>query len=344
MFNNKSILITGGTGSFGKNFTKFLLKKYKLKKIIIYSRDEMKQFEMSEIFPTKKYKCMRYFIGDVRDLERLSIALRDVDFVIHAAALKQVPAAEYNPIECIRTNIIGAQNIILASLRNNVKKVISLSTDKAVNPINLYGSSKLSSDKLIISGNTYGGSDVKFSVVRYGNVIGSRASVVPFFKKLIKQKSNFLPITDISMTRFWITIEQGIDLVHKTFINMIGGEIYVPKIPSIKITDLAKSMAPNLKHKIVGIRPGEKIHELLTSKDEAKSVIRFKNHYVITPNIEFKYDKKKYLRNKQGEVGKFVENNFEYNSGTNDKFLSVKEIKKLNQKNSINDTLQSPIN
>ena len=344
MFNNKSILITGGTGSFGKNFTKFLLKKYKLKKIIIYSRDEMKQFEMSQIFPTKKYKCMRYFIGDVRDLERLSIALRDVDFVIHAAALKQVPAAEYNPIECIRTNIIGAQNIILASLRNNVKKVISLSTDKAVNPINLYGSSKLSSDKLIISGNTYGGSDVKFSVVRYGNVIGSRASVVPFFKKLIKQKSNFLPITDISMTRFWITIEQGIDLVHKTFINMIGGEIYVPKIPSIKITDLALSMAPKLKHKIVGIRPGEKIHELLTSKDESRNVIRFTNHYVITPNIEFKYDKKKYLRNKQGEAGKFVENNFEYNSGTNEKFLSIKEIKKLNQNNSINDSLQSSIN
>jgi len=292
MFNNKSILITGGTGSFGKNFTKFLLKKYKLKKIIIYSRDEMKQFEMSQIFSTKKYKCLRYFIGDVRDLERLTIALRGVDYVIHAAALKQVPAAEYNPIECINTNVIGAQNIILASLKNNVKKVISLSTDKAVNPINLYGSSKLASDKLIISGNTYGGSEVKFSVVRYGNVIGSRASVVPLFNKLIEQKSKFLPITDKSMTRFWITINQGIDLVHRTFLNMIGGEIYVPKIPSIKIIDLAKSMAPNLKQKIVGIRPGEKIHELLTSKDESKNVIRFKNHYVITPNIEFKYSNK----------------------------------------------------
>ena len=339
MFNNKSILITGGTGSFGKNFTKFLLKKYKLKKIIIYSRDEMKQFEMSQIFSTKKYKCLRYFIGDVRDLERLTIALRGVDYVIHAAALKQVPAAEYNPIECINTNVIGAQNIILASLKNNVKKVISLSTDKAVNPINLYGSSKLASDKLIISGNTYGGSEVKFSVVRYGNVIGSRASVVPLFNKLIEQKSKFLPITDKSMTRFWITINQGIDLVHRTFLNMIGGEIYVPKIPSIKIIDLAKSMAPNLKQKIVGIRPGEKIHELLTSKDESKNVIRFKNHYVITPNIEFKYSINKYLKNKQGEIGKFVENDFEYNSGTNEKFLNVNEIKKLNDNNTINDSL-----
>ena len=339
MFNNKSVLITGGTGSFGKNFIKFLLKKFKLKKIIIYSRDEMKQFEMSQIYSTEKYKCLRYFLGDVRDLERLTIALRDVDFVIHAAALKQVTAAEYNPIECINTNIIGAQNIILASLRNNVKKIISLSTDKAVNPINLYGSSKLSSDKLIISGNTYGGSEVKFSVVRYGNVIGSRASVVPYFNKLIKNKTKFLPITHPSMTRFWITIDQGINLVHKAFVNMIGGEIFVPKIPSIKITDLAKAMAPNLHQKIIGIRPGEKIHELLTSKDESRNVIKFKNHYVITPNIEFKFNKTKYLQNKDGEKGKFVQNDFEYSSGTNENFLNVKEIKDLNKKNTINDSL-----
>ena len=339
MFNNKSILITGGTGSFGKNFTKFLLKKFKLKKIIIYSRDEMKQFEMSQKYSTEKYKCLRYFLGDVRDLERLTMALRDVDYVIHAAALKQVPAAEYNPIECINTNIIGAQNIILASLRNNVKKVISLSTDKAVNPINLYGSSKLSSDKLIISGNTYGGSEVKFSVVRYGNVIGSRASVVPYFKKLIKDKSKFLPITHPAMTRFWITIDQGIDLVHKAFVNMIGGEIFVPKIPSIKIVDLAKAMAPDLDQKIIGIRPGEKIHELLTSKDESSNVINFKKHYVITPNIHFKFNKNKYLRNKEGEKGVFVKNDFEYNSGTNEKFLNVKQIKELNKKNTINDYL-----
>ncbi len=339
MFNNKSILITGGTGSFGKNFTKFLLKKFKLKKIIIYSRDEMKQFEMSQTYSTEKYKCLRYFLGDVRDLERLTIALRDVDFVIHAAALKQVPAAEYNPIECINTNIIGAQNVILASLRNNVKKVISLSTDKAVNPINLYGSSKLSSDKLIISGNTYGGSEVKFSVVRYGNVIGSRASVVPYFKKLIKNKSKFLPITHPSMTRFWITIDQGIDLVYRAFVNMIGGEIFVPKIPSIKIVDLAKAMAPDLSQKIIGIRPGEKIHELLTSKDESGNVIKFKKHYVITPNIQFKHNKRKYLRNKDGEKGVFVKNDFEYSSGTNENFLNVKQIKDLNKKNTINDSL-----
>ena len=321
MFNNKTILITGGTGSFGKNFTKFLLKKYKPKKIIIYSRDEMKQYEMSQVFSQKKFKCLRYFIGDVRDLERLQIAFRDVDFVIHAAALKQVPAAEYNPIECIKTNVIGAQNVILASIKNNVKKVISLSTDKAVNPINLYGSSKLASDKLTISGNTFGGSEVKFSVVRYGNVIGSRASVVPLFKKLIDEGNNYLPITNSSMTRFWITIDQGINLVHKAFINMIGGEIFIPIIPSIKIVDLAKAMAPKLKHKFIGIRPGEKVHELLSSKDEAANIIEFKNHYVITPNIEFRYGKKDYLKNKEGEVGKFVNLNFEYNSGTNEKIF-----------------------
>ena len=339
MFNNKIILITGGTGSFGKNFTKFLLKNYKLKKIIIYSRDEMKQYEMSQIFPTTKYKCLRYFIGDVRDLERLTTALRDVDYVVHAAALKQVPAAEYNPIECIKTNINGAQNVILAALKNNVKKVVALSTDKAVNPINLYGSSKLASDKLVISGNTYGGSKVKFSVVRYGNVVGSRASVVPFFKQLIDNKSKFLPITDTSMTRFWITIDQGIDLVHRAFKDMIGGEIYVPKIPSIKIVDLAKAMAPNLKHKIIGIRPGEKIHELLTSKDEAANVIKFKNYYVITPNIYFKYKKSQYLKNADGEKGTFVKDDFEYSSGTNKVFLNIDKIKKLNKSNTINDSI-----
>ena len=328
MFNNKSILITGGTGSFGKNFTKFLLKKYKLKKIIIYSRDEMKQFEMSQIFSTKKYKCLRYFIGDVRDLERLTIALRGVDYVIHAAALKQVPAAEYNPIECINTNVIGAQNIILASLKNNVKKVISLSTDKAVNPINLYGSSKLASDKLIISGNTYGGSEVKFSVVRYGNVIGSRASVVPLFNKLIEQKSKFLPITDKSMTRFWITINQGIDLVHRTFLNMIGGEIYVPKIPSIKIIDLAKSMAPNLKQKIVGIRPGEKIHEVLCPRDYSHLTLEFKDHFVITPTIQLP-KKHHFKKNNIGEIGSKVKMGFEYASGKNKIFLKTSEIKKI---------------
>ena len=339
MLNNKTILITGGTGSFGKNFIKFLLKKYKMKKIIIYSRDEMKQYEMSQIFSPKKYKCLRYFIGDVRDLERLTMAFRGVDFVIHAAALKQVPAAEYNPIECINTNITGSQNVMLAAIKNNVKRVISLSTDKAVNPINLYGSSKLASDKLIISGNTYGGAETMFSVVRYGNVIGSRASVVPFFKKLINEKSNFLPITHESMTRFWITINQGINLVHKAIVNMIGGEIFVPKIPSIRIIDLATAMAPKLKKKFVGIRPGEKIHELLTSKDESANVIDFGQYYIITPNIDFKFKKIKYLKNKEGKTGKFVENGFEYASGTNKKFLNISEIRKLNDTNSIDDSV-----
>jgi len=257
MFNNKSILITGGTGSFGKNFVKLLLNKYKPKKIIIYSRDEMKQFEMSQIFSVNKYKCLRYFLGDVRDQNRIDLALKDVDYVIHAAALKQVPAAEYNPIECIKTNINGAENVILASLKNKVKKVIALSTDKAANPINLYGATKLASDKLFISGNNFGGGITKFSVVRYGNVIGSRGSVVPYFNKIIKNKIRFLPITHKSMTRFWINIEQGIKLVEKSFARMIGGEIFIPIIPSIRIVDLAKAMAPNLKHKIVGIRPGE---------------------------------------------------------------------------------------
>ena len=338
MFNNKNILITGGTGSFGKNFVKFLLKNYKLKKIIIYSRDEMKQYEMSQIFNPEKFKCLRYFLGDVRDLERLEIALREVDYVVHAAALKQVPAAEYNPIECIKTNINGAQNVILASIKNNVKKVIALSTDKAVNPINLYGSSKLASDKLFISANHLSGAKTIFSVVRYGNVAGSRASVVPYFKKLINEGSKFLPITHADMTRFWITIDQGINLVNKTFINMIGGEIYIPIIASIKITDLAKAMAPNLNHKFIGIRPGEKLHELLSSKDESLNVIRFKSHYVITPNIKFKYDKKDYLKNKEKEVGKFVHKDFEYESGTNKNFLTLKEIKKLNSTNSINNS------
>jgi len=332
MFNNKSILITGGTGSFGKNFVKLLLKKYKPEKIIIYSRDEMKQYEMSQIFSNKKYPCIRYFLGDVRDRDRLEQALRGVNFVVHAAALKQVPAAEYNPIECIKTNINGAENVILASLRNKVSKVIALSTDKAANPINLYGASKLASDKLFISGNNFSGGITQFSVVRYGNVVGSRGSVVPLFSKLIKEGSNFLPITHQSMTRFWITIDQGINLVSKSFLKMIGGEIFVPIIPSIKIVDLAKAMAPKLRHKIIGIRPGEKIHEVLCSKDDAKNVLKFKDHYVIMPNIQFLPNKKKYIKTKLKETGKPVKTNFEYNSGTNEKFLTVKEIRKMNFK------------
>ena len=330
MFNNKSILITGGTGSFGKNFTKLLLKKYKPKKIIIFSRDEMKQFEMEQKFSIKKYPSIRYFIGDVRDKDRLDIALHGVDFVIHAAALKQVPAAEYNPIECIKTNINGAQNVILAALKNKVQKVVALSTDKATNPINLYGASKLASDKLFISGNNFSGGTTKFSVVRYGNVVGSRGSVIPYFNKLIKNKSYFLPITHPQMTRFWITIKEGVELVEKSFFEMLGGEIFVPIIPSIKITDLAKAMAPTLKQKIIGIRPGEKIDELMISKDDAPNVLKFKKYYLITPNTVFSRNINMFRKNKSKEIGKKVNLNFEYNSGTNSKFLKVNEIRKFN--------------
>ena len=339
MFSKKNILITGGTGSFGKTFVKFLLKNYKPNKIIIYSRDEMKQYEMSALFSQDKYKCLRYFIGDVRDLERLTVATKDVDYVIHAAALKQVPAAEYNPIECIKTNILGAQNVIMAALSNNVKKVIALSTDKAVNPINLYGATKLASDKLFVSANNFGGAKTKFSVVRYGNVVGSRASVVPLFEKLLKTGSKYLPITDDKMTRFWITINQGIKLVDDAFQDMRGGEIYIPKIPSIKIIDLAKAMAPSVKQKVIGIRPGEKVHEMLTSKDESSYVIKFKHYYIVAPNYLSTKSIKKYFKNYHGEGGKKVDNDFEYNSGTNEHFLNIKEIKKLNQLNLINDTL-----
>ncbi len=262
--NNKSILITGGTGSFGKKFTKTILSNYKPKKIIIYSRDELKQYEMEQLFSKKENELIRYFIGDVRDSERLKMAMKNVDVVIHAAALKHVPAGEYNPMETVKTNIIGGQNVIDAAINCSVKKVIALSTDKAANPINLYGASKLASDKLFVAANNLlGDSDSVFSVVRYGNVVGSRGSVVPFFNSLIDNNSKFLPITDKRMTRFWITLQEGVNFVLKNLERMHGGEIFVPKIPSIYITDLASAMAPNLKQKIIGIRPGEKIHEIM---------------------------------------------------------------------------------
>lgn len=339
MFSKKNILITGGTGSFGKNFIKYLLKNYKPKKIIIYSRDEMKQFEMSQIYNPERFPCLRYFIGDVRDRNRLDQALKGVNYVIHAAALKQVPAAEYNPIECIKTNINGAENVILSSLDNKVSKVIALSTDKAANPINLYGASKLASDKLFISGNNFAGGITKFSVVRYGNVIGSRGSVVPYFAKLIKDGNKFLPITHKSMTRFWITIDQGINLVAKSFYRMQGGEIFVPKIPSIRITDLANAMAPNLKQKIIGIRPGEKIHEVMVTQDDAPNVWKFNDHFVISPINQFNLNKSKYKKNKLNEIGKLVAPNFEYNSGSNKVFLNINQIKELNKLNNINKNL-----
>lgn len=324
MFNGKSILITGGTGSFGKTYTKTLLKKYKPKKIIIYSRDELKQFEMAREYSDS---CMRYFIGDVRDKERLSVAMKDVDFVIHAAAMKHVPIAEYNPMECIKTNINGAQNVIDACLENNVKKCIALSTDKACNPINLYGATKLASDKLFVAANNIAGSShTKFSVARYGNVVGSRGSVVPFFKKLIENEVKELPITDERMTRFWISLEDGVNFVLNNFEIMHGGEVFVPKIPSMKIVDLAKTMAPNLKHKIIGIRAGEKLHEIMISSDDSHLTYEFKNYYAISPSIQFNTIDVDFSINAQNEKGKKVQDGFSYSSDNNTKWVSKEEL------------------
>ena len=284
MFNNKTIFISGGTGSFGQQFVRQVLAKYKVKKIIIYSRDEYKQFLMRSAFPVEKYSCLRFFLGDVRDKDRLLLGMKEVDYVVHSAALKHVPAAEYNPMEFVKTNIYGAENIVYAAIESKVKKVIALSTDKAVNPINLYGATKLASDKIFVAANNLvGKQDTKFSVVRYGNVVGSRGSIVPFFQDLINKNSKYLPITDPEMTRFWITLEQGVDFVLKTFKIMNGGEIFIPKIPSIKIVDLAKAMAPNIKKKIIGVRPGEKIHELMCQKEMSNQILEFKNFYIIIP-------------------------------------------------------------
>lgn len=330
MFNSSNILITGGTGSFGKQYAKTLLERYTPNKIIIFSRDELKQFDMQQEFPQD---CMRFFIGDVRDRNRLIMAMRGVDYLIHAAALKQVPAAEYNPMECIKTNIMGAQNVIKAALESDVKKVIALSTDKAANPINLYGATKLCSDKLFVSSNNLVGGDrpTRFSVVRYGNVVGSRGSVVPFFKKLIDNRTNYLPITHECMTRFWITLQQGVDFVLKNFERMWGGEIFVPKIPSIHILDLAKAMAPDVTTRIVGIRSGEKLHEIMCPRDDSHLTLQFSDHYVIQPSITFWGDRgANYATNALGETGQPVEQGFEYNSGTNPHFLTVDEIRAFN--------------
>ncbi len=327
MFNNKTILITGGTGSFGNAFIQYILDNFKPKKIIIYSRDELKQFNMQDKF--REFECMRYFIGDVRDYSRLNLATREVDILVHAAALKHVPAAEYNPTECIRTNINGAENVIQASLENNIKKVIALSTDKAANPINLYGATKLVSDKLFISANNLvGDRNINFSVVRYGNVINSRGSIVPFFKKLIKDSADYFPITDDKMTRFLITLTQSVEFVIYCIENMKGGEIFVPKLPSIYITDLAKAMDPEKKQKIIGIRPGEKIHEIMCPKDESMRTIEYSKFYLIMPTIDIKekIENKEYFTSNLNEKGKNVDYDFEYNSGNNKHFLSIEEI------------------
>lgn len=329
MFNGKSILITGGTGSFGKQYVKTLLTRYKPQRIVIFSRDELKQFEMQQEFNAS---CMRYFIGDVRDAERLTQAMNGIDFVIHAAALKQVPAAEYNPMECIKTNIHGAENVIRAALAAEVKKVIALSTDKAANPINLYGATKLASDKLFVAANNMaGGHRTVFSVVRYGNVVGSRGSVVPFFRKLMAEGATELPITDERMTRFWITLQQGVDFVLENFVRMHGGEIFVPKIPSIRVVDLAMAIAPELPHRIVGIRPGEKLHEIMCPADDSHLTLEFDDHFVLQPTIRFFNRDVDYTLNGKGERGRPVASGFEYHSGTNTDFLDVQGIREFNR-------------
>jgi UDP-N-acetylglucosamine 4,6-dehydratase len=332
MFNGKSVLVTGGTGSFGRRFVRTLLQRYQPKKLIVYSRDELKQYEMAQEFPDTTYPCMRYFIGDVRDAERLVQAMRQTDIVVHAAALKQVPAAEYNPMECIKTNIHGAESVIRAALANEVEKVIALSTDKAANPINLYGATKLVSDKLFVAANNIaGGHRTRFAVVRYGNVVGSRGSVVPLFDRLIAEGSSHLPITDERMTRFWITLQQGVDFVIRSFERMHGGEIFVPKIPSIRIVDLARAMAPQLPLKSVGIRPGEKIHEVMCPTDDSHLTLEFDDHFVIRPSIRFTDSGNHYTPNRAGESGTPVAQGFEYNSGRNERFLTVAEIADFNR-------------
>ena len=327
MFDEKVVLITGGTGSFGRRYVRTLLGGYSPKKLIVYSRDELKQFDMAQEFGQD---CMRYFIGDVRDRDRLLQAMSGVDYVIHAAALKQVPSAEYNPTECIKTNIHGAENVIHAALANEVEKVIALSTDKAATPINLYGATKLVSDKLFVAANNLaGGHKTRFSAVRYGNVVGSRGSVLPFFRKCIANGASHLPITDERMTRFWITLQQGVDFVLKNFGRMYGGEIFVPRIPSMKVVDLAQALAPESPYEVIGIRPGEKLHETMCPGDDSHLTLAFDDHYVIRPTIEFT-SHPDYSTNGLGEVGTLVEDGFEYNSGTNPHFLSVEEIRELN--------------
>jgi UDP-N-acetylglucosamine 4,6-dehydratase (inverting) len=342
--NGKTILITGGTGSFGKKFVETVLKKFNPKKIIIYSRDELKQFEMQNDSRYRKNGVlMRYFIGDVRDEKRLVRAMEGVDIVIHAAALKQVPAAEYNPFEAVKTNIIGGQNVIDVCFESGVKYVIALSTDKAAAPINLYGATKLTSDKLFIAANNYRGTrDIKFSVVRYGNVMGSRGSVIPFF--IEKKKSGLLPITDERMTRFNITLQEGVDFVLSCLDRMWGGELFVPKIPSFNVTDLAKAVAPECKVEIVGIRPGEKIHEEMITEADAMNTIEFENYFVILPSVQLGdnpalklWDTEKFRATSNSKVGKFCEFGFKYNSGTNPWFLSVDELKSLIKNNVIGD-------
>ncbi len=325
MLNNKSILITGGTGSFGKKITEIIFKKYpQVKRLVIYSRDELKQFEMAQLYPKDKYPQIRFFIGDVRDGERLKRACEGIEVIIHAAALKQVPTAEYNPTECIKTNVIGAENVINAALSTSVQKVVALSTDKAAAPINLYGATKLCSDKLFIAANNIKGSrSLSFSVVRYGNVMGSRGSVIPFFME--KKKTGVLPITDPTMTRFNISLEEGVDMVLHAIEHAWGGEIFVPKIPSYRITDVATAIAPECKQEIIGIRPGEKIHEEMITSSDSYSTVDLGTYYAILPQVPVwkLEDFYKHFNAKPVPQG------FQYNSGTNEQFLTVEEMRNL---------------
>ncbi len=326
MFNDKAILITGGTGSFGRAFVRAVLARYTPRRVVVLSRDELKQYEMAQEFTAP---AMRFFIGDVRDRERLVRAFDGVDYVVHAAALKHVPIAEYNPLECIRTNIYGAENVINAAIETGVKRVVALSTDKAANPINLYGATKLASDKLFVAANNMVGSrPTRFAAVRYGNVVGSRGSVVPFFRRLVAEGATSLPITDERMTRFWITLPQGVEFVLRAFARMQGGEIFVPRLPSSRIVDLAEALAPQLARHVVGIRPGEKLHEVMCPADDSHLTLGFDDHFVIQPTITF-VAHPNYAANGLGEVGRPVEAGFEYNSGTNPDMLSVARIRAL---------------
>jgi len=319
IFRNKIVLVTGGTGSFGQKFTEIVLKKYGPKKLIIFSRDEMKQYEMRKKFNQKN---IRYFIGDVRDADRLHRAFYGVDIIIHAAALKIVPAAEYNPFEVVKTNVIGAENVINVAIDNKVKMVMALSTDKAANPVNLYGATKLCAEKMFVAANNYSPYATKFSVVRYGNVLGSRGSVIPFFKECALKK--VIPITDVRMTRFWITLEEGVNFVIKCMTEMKGGEVFTPKIPSMKIVDLAKAVCPNVKFKIIGIRAGEKLHETMVTSDEGRYAVEKKDMFVIYPDVSFGFGATKKMS------GKALPESFEgYRSDTNDKWLSIPELREL---------------
>lgn len=323
--NGKSILVTGGTGSFGKKFIETVLSRFELRRCVVFSRDEQKHYDMAMEFPVEKYPSIRYFIGDVRDVDRLELAMRDIDYVVHAAALKHVPAAEYNPFECVMTNINGAQNVVKASITTGVKKVIALSTDKAASPINLYGATKLASDKIFIAANNLSGQDgCRFSVVRYGNVIGSRGSVIPFFKQLIASGTDHLPITDERMTRFWITLQQGVNFVLSSLNHMKGGEIFVPKIASMKVVDVAECLGPGLPRKNVGIRPGEKLHEVMVPEDDARTTVEIDDRYIILPAF-LKNPTEAWL----ATGAKPVDAEFRYASDINDEWMSIDELNEM---------------